>query len=29
LQVARHDTVLLVITGCVAGEFEDLCGEVF
>jgi hypothetical protein len=29
LLVARHDTVLLVIAGCVSGEFEELCGEIF
>lgn len=29
LEVTRHDTVLLVITGGVASEFEDLGSEVF
>ena len=29
LEVTRHDTVLLVVTGGVACEFEDLSGKVF
>ena len=29
LEVTRHDTVLLVITGGVASEFENLSCEVF
>jgi hypothetical protein len=29
LQVARHDTVLLVVARGVARELEDFCGEVF
>ena len=29
LEVTRHDTVLLVIAGGVASEFEDLGSEVF
>jgi hypothetical protein len=29
LEVTRHDTVLLVITGSVASEFENLSCKVF
>jgi hypothetical protein len=29
LQVTRHNTLLLVITGGVASKFENLSGEIF
>ena len=29
LKVARNNTLLLIITGCVASEFENLCGKIF
>jgi hypothetical protein len=29
LQVPRYNTVLLVVSCCIAGKFEDLSSEVF